>query len=368
MTPRSSPANDSKETDGSSNSIHQTVSPKMNAPDEPKNPSAELEEAETVSFEIASEEAGARLDAFLASRISERSRARLKRAIDDGEVTVDGKIVKPSHKLRAGERVEVELTATVIDETLLPEPIPLEIVYEDDQLVVINKRAGMVVHPGAGIFSGTLANALLFHFRELSENAGAIRPGIVHRLDRDTSGLIVVAKTEGAHAALSDQFRAREVYKSYVALVHGRVKEERGKIDEPIGRDPRHRTRMSVARRGGREALSLFRVRHVYGRFTLLDVEIKTGRTHQIRVHLAWLKHPVVGDEVYGAGRDTNIQDAELRAHIQKLGRQFLHAAVLRFRHPVTAAPLSFKAELPAELNDFLDYLNMREEAAAGYN
>jgi 23S rRNA pseudouridine1911/1915/1917 synthase len=368
MTPHSSPDDNSTETDESSNSIHQTA--KMNAPDELKNPSAELEEAEIVSFEIASEEAGGRLDAFLASRISERSRARLKRAIDDGEVTVDGKIVKPSYKLRAGERIEVELTAAaVIDETLTPEPIPLEIVYEDDQLVVINKRAGMVVHPGAGIFSGTLANALLFHFgSELSENAGRIRPGIVHRLDRDTSGLIVVAKTEGAHAALGDQFRAREVYKSYVALVHGRVKEERGKIDEPIGRDPRHRTRMAVARRSGREALSLFRVRRVYGRFTLLDVEIKTGRTHQIRVHLAWLKHPVVGDEIYGAGRDTSIQDAALRIQIQKLGRQFLHAAVLRFCHPVTAAPLSFKVELPAELNDFLDYLNMRDEAATGYN
>ncbi len=194
-----------------------------------------------------------------------------------------------------------------------------------------------------------------------------MRPGIVHRLDRDTSGLIVVAKTEGAHVALSDQFRARTVFKSYVALVHGRVKDESGEINEPIARDPRHRTRMTVARRGGREALTLFRVRQTYARFSLLDVEIKTGRTHQIRVHLAWLRHPVVGDGVYGAGRDTNIQDAALRTRIQKLGRYFLHAGEIRFRHPETNAPMRFKAELPPELSRFLDGLNMSASERKSY-
>lgn len=318
------------------------------------------EDAETLSFLITGEEAGARLDAFLAARTPTRSRERLKRAIEDGDVLVNGQTSKPAYKLRAGERIEVELTATTIDETLAPEPIPLEIVYEDSHLIVVNKPAGLTVHPGAGAHSGTLANALRFHFAELSQHGGAMRPGIVHRLDRNTSGLIVVAKTEQAHVALGDQFRAREVYKSYVALVHGRVKEARGKIDEPIARDPRHRTRMTIARRGGREALTLFRVRREYERFTLLAVEIKTGRTHQIRVHLAWLKHPVVGDEVYGAGRDKNIQDAELRTRIEKLGRQFLHAGEIRFRHPETNAPLRFTAEMPPELNGFLDDLNMR--------
>jgi len=178
----------------------------------------------------------------------------------------------------------------------------------------------------------------------------------VHRLDKDTSGLIVVAKTLAAHENLSDQFRAREVFKSYVALVHGQVKQESGRIDQPIARDPRHRTRMAVVR-GGRPALSLYRVRQRYQRFTLLDVEIKTGRTHQIRVHMAWLKHPVVGDEVYGAGRDKTVQDARVRSAIRALGRVFLHAEQLGFRHPRTGEALRFTAPLPPALTEFLSDL-----------
>lgn len=318
----------------------------------------EAEAAETLAFEVSEESAGARLDSFLAARVEGWSRARLKRSIDDGDVLVGGHKEKPAYKLRAGEQVEIELSASAIDEKLTPEFIPLDIIYEDDLLVVVNKPAGLMVHPGAGTHGGTLANALAFHFAELSNHAGAMRPGIVHRLDRDTSGLIVVAKTEAAHVALADQFRQREVFKSYAALVHGRVKDERGSINEPIGRDPRHRTRMSVIRRGGREALTLYRQRRLYERFTFLAVEIKTGRTHQIRVHLAWLKHPVVGDNVYGAGRDASIQDARLRALIDKLGRQFLHAGELRFRHPQTGETLRFTAPLPPELSSFLDALS----------
>src|SRR5205085_596668 len=239
---------------------------------------------------------------------------------------------------------------------LTPEDIPLDIIHEDDDVVVVNKPAGMVVHPAAGVTSGPLANALGFHCSQLSEHAGAFRPGLVHRLDRDTSGLVVVAKTAQAHENLSEQFRARTVFKSYVALVHGVLKEEKGKIEQPLARDPRNRTRMAV-RGGGRAALSLWRVRRRFARFTLLDVEIKTGRTHQIRVHLAWMKHPVVGDETYGGGRDKTVPDPRLRAAIAALGRQFLHAERLGFRHPRTQEWLSFTAPLPRELQDFLDII-----------
>jgi 23S rRNA pseudouridine1911/1915/1917 synthase len=197
--------------------------------------------------------------------------------------------------------------------------------------------------------------------RHLAPETRHLRPGIVHRLDRDTSGLVVVAKTAAAHEHLSEQFRARTVFKSYVALVHGVVKEDKGRVEQPIARDPRHRTRMAVVR-GGRPALTLWRARRRFRRVTLLDVEIKTGRTHQIRVHLAWLKHPVVGDETYGEGRDRNVQDPALRAAIGKLGRQFLHAARLGFHHPRTGEWVSFTSPLPPELAELLSSL---EESAS---
>jgi 23S rRNA pseudouridine1911/1915/1917 synthase len=350
-------------------------------------PSGDTEtEATTHAFTVGAAEAGARLDAFLASRVAGFSRTRLKGSIEDGDVLVEGRAAtKGSYKLRAGERVELETPAPPAS-TFTPEDIPLDILFEDDSLVVINKAAGLVVHPAAGVHSGTLANALAFRFRNAdfglriedespvassesaqqetrianpqpaTRNPQYPRPGIVHRLDRDTSGLMVVAKTERAHENLADQFRAREVFKSYVALVHGRVKEESGRVEEPLARDPRNRTRMAVVR-GGRPALSLYRVRRPYERFTLLDVEIKTGRTHQIRVHLAYIKHPVVGDKVYNGGRDATVADVRVRAAIRAMGRQFLHAEQLGFRHPQTGEPLRFKAALPAELSRMLDAL-----------
>jgi 23S rRNA pseudouridine1911/1915/1917 synthase len=281
-----------------------------------------------MDFKIGPEHAGLRLDAFLASQIDGWSRARLQKLI------------------------EIELTATSTIE-FAPENIPIDVVYEDDTLVVVNKPAGLVVHPAAGTPSGTLANALAFHFQHLP---GGVRPGIVHRLDRDTSGLLVVAKTEAALENLSDQFRDRTVFKSYVALVHGRVLSNSGKIDQPLARDPSNRTRMAVVR-GGRNALSLYHVRRTFQRFTLLDVELKTGRTHQIRVHLAWLKHPVVGDETYGGGRDNTIQDPQLRARIRNLKRHFLHAEKLAFTHPVTREVMKFESPLPAELSELLELL-----------
>ena len=313
---------------------------------------------ESLTFKIGPDDAGVRLDAFLASQIHGWSRARLQRLIDNEDVLVNGKLSKPSYKLREHDDVEVELIATATT-SFAPEAIPIEIVYEDETLVVVNKPAGLVVHPAAGIHSGTLANALAYHFQQLA-NASSVRPGIVHRLDRDTSGLLVVAKTEAALESLSDQFRARSVYKSYAALVHGRVASDSGRVDQPLARDPANRTRMAVVR-GGRSALTLFRVNRRFQRFTLLDVELKTGRTHQIRVHLAWLKHPVVGDETYGGGRDNTIGNAKLRAHIRNLGRHFLHAEKLAFTHPRTGERVQFHSPLPPELSDLLSEIEAVE-------
>ena len=303
-----------------------------------------------LGFTIDTDQADARLDAFLASQIEGWSRARLQRLIENEDVLVNGKPSKPSYKLRAHDKVEVELIAPATA-VFTPENIPVEIVYEDETLVVVNKPAGLVVHPAAGTPSGTLANALAYHFQQLP--GSNIRPGIVHRLDRDTSGLVVVAKTEAALENLSDQFRDRTVYKSYVALVHGRVSPDSGKIDQPLARDPANRTRMAVVR-GGRNALTLYRVRQAYERFTLLEVELKTGRTHQIRVHLAWLKYPVVGDETYGGGRDNTIPDPQLRARIRNLKRHFLHAEKLAFTHPKTGEVVKFQSPLTADLADLL--------------
>jgi 23S rRNA pseudouridine1911/1915/1917 synthase len=309
-------------------------------------------ESTLLTFSVSPAEADARLDSYLAAHVAGWSRARLQRLIEDADVLVNSRTVKPSYKLRAHDEIEVEL-APPQSATFAPENIPIETIYEDEDLIVVNKPAGMIVHPAAGIASGTLANALAFHFQQLSASGGAARPGIVHRLDKGTSGLLVVAKTETAHEILGDQFRAREVFKSYIALVHGQVEKESDEIDQPIARDPRNRTRMAVVR-GGRPALSIFKVRQRFERFTLLDVELKTGRTHQIRVHLAWLKHPVVGDEVYGGGRDKTVLDAVVRSRIAKLGRQFLHAEQLRFRHPRTGEVIHFSAPLPAELQALL--------------
>ena len=304
---------------------------------------------------IGPDQAGMRLDAFLASQIEGWSRARLQRLIDNEDVLVNGKPSKPSYKVRDRDEIELELV-TPPTETFAPENIPIDIVYEDTTLIVVNKPAGLVVHPAAGTPSGTLANALAYHFRQLPDAGTGVRPGIVHRLDRDTSGLLVVAKTEAALEDLSDQFRDRAVFKSYVALVHGRVPANSGRIDQPLARDPTNRTRMAVVR-GGRSALTLYRVRRSFERFTLLNVELKTGRTHQIRVHLAWLKHPVVGDETYGGGRDNTIQDPQLRARIRNLNRHFLHAEKLGFTHPETREPVKFESPLPQELIGVLTVL-----------
>jgi len=309
-------------------------------------------ENEIVTLRVIAADTGSRLDTYLATHIEGWSRARLQQLIEDSEVLVNGRSAKSSQKLHENDEIEVELVSSPAV-TFAPEDIPLSIIYEDSDLIVVNKPAGLVVHPAAGIHSGTLANGLAFHFQQLSRQGGIIRPGIMHRLDKDTSGLLVAAKTEVAHEKLAGQFRAREVFKSYVALVHGVVEHDSGRIDQPTARDPRNRTRMAVIR-AGRSAVSLYTARRRYDRFTLLDVELKTGRTHQIRVHLSWLRHPVVGDEVYGGGRDNTIRDPKLKAQIRKLGRHFLHAEQLGFRHPGTGKPMKFKTPLPVELEELV--------------
>jgi 23S rRNA pseudouridine1911/1915/1917 synthase len=320
--------------------------------DEPLITPATRIDPETLSFKIGPDHAGSRLDAFLAAQVEGWSRARLQKLIESEDVLVNTRSSKPSYKLHEGDDIEVDLT-TPLTAGFSPEDVPIDVVYEDDTLLVVNKPAGLVVHPAAGTPSGTLANALAHHFQKLPGSGTGARPGIVHRLDRDTSGLMVVAKTEEALENLSDQFRDRSVFKSYVALVHGRVLSDAGRIDQPLARDQTNRTRMAVVR-GGRNALTLYRVRRSFARFTLLDVELKTGRTHQIRVHLAWLKHPVVADETYGDGRDNSIQDPRLRARVRHLKRQFLHAEKLAFTHPKTKEFVKFQSPLPVELSELL--------------
>ena len=299
-----------------------------------------------------------RLDAYLAENIEGWSRAKLQRLIENEDVLVNDKTVKPSYKLRENDEVEVDLIEASAAR-FEPDNITLNIVYEDEYLAVINKPAGMVVHPGAGVQSGTLANAIAYHFQlEQSAISGQseMRIGIVHRLDKDTSGLIVVAKDDEIHEALSEQFRERTVSKSYVALVHGQTDENTGKIDVPIGRNKHNRLRMKVATYG-RTALTLWRVRKRYDKFTLLDVEIKTGRTHQIRVHMGYINHPVVGDEIYNEGRDNTVADTSVRNAIVTMRRFFLHAEKLSFTHPKTGERMEFKQELPPELKQFLELL-----------
>ena len=309
---------------------------------------------ETESFTVKENEQNVRLDAFLAEKIAGWSRSRLQKLIAEGDISVNGKAAKSSYKVVADDEIEVELIAPEIT-GFVPEDIPLDIVFEDEELAVVNKPAGMVVHPGAGVPAGTLANAIAFHFNfKVSSVAPENRVGIVHRLDKETSGLIVVAKNETAHEYLSEQFRNRTVFKNYLALVHGETKEERGQIDAPIARDRQNRLRMAIIRTG-RNALSLWKVRQRFEHFTLLEVEIKTGRTHQIRVHLASIKHPVVGDETYNGGRDKNMQSVRIRHAIAKLNRFFLHAEKLAFNHPKTGERMKFNADLPDELQNFLE-------------
>jgi len=296
-----------------------------------------------------------RLDKFLSETLQDKSRSQIQRMIERHEILVDDKPIKSSYTLRGDEQIRVSEPQRTQPE-LVAEPIPLEIVYEDDDLGVVNKPAGMAVHSGAGSVSGTLVNALLYHFRELSKFGGAGRPGIVHRLDKHTSGLIVVAKNDISHQRLSRQFQSREVIKKYIALVHGTFEKGWGEISSPIGRDRVHRVRMTTRGVHSREAYTRYEILKKFQGFSLLQLTIKTGRTHQIRVHLSSIRHPVVGDTLYGA--PTRIRRSGTRDYLPSLHRYFLHAAVLEFVHPRTQEPLKFRSDLPEELKSFLQQLS----------
>lgn len=294
------------------------------------------------------------------------TRSMARRLIESGLVTVDGASHKPSLKLRGGEFIVVTIPPPVPAEPAAEE-IPLEILYEDSDLVVVNKPAGMVVHPGAGNAGGTLVNALLGHCRDLSGIGGELRPGIVHRIDKDTSGVLVVAKNDQAHRDLSHQFKEHTIKRVYLALVFGSPKADKGKIESTIGRHPVDRKRMSGLARRGKQAVTHWQAIRRYPGLTLMRLKLETGRTHQIRVHLSEAGHPLAGDPVYGgSGRLTNIRDPQLIALIKGLGRQALHAKTLGFIHPATREYMEFDTELPADMAQIIEYLESQVLAASG--
>lgn len=298
-------------------------------------------------------EGGVRLDRYLAKRLPDLSRSYLQRLIEEGLVTIDGRAIRSSHKVRSGEHILVRVPPPIPLEAQ-PEPITLDIIYEDADLIVVNKPAGMVVHPAPGHRSGTLVNAILAHCPDLTGIGGALRPGIVHRLDKDTSGLMIVAKNDAAHRHLQSQFKRRTVEKAYIALVEGHLEPACGLIDAPLGRDPKRRQRMAVVPKGGREAQTRYRVLRYYDDYTLVEAEPLTGRTHQIRVHFAAIGHPIAGDPVYG------------RKRIKfNLKRQFLHAARLSFLRPRGGERVTLRAPLPPELQAALAELESESGGSA---
>jgi 23S rRNA pseudouridine1911/1915/1917 synthase len=293
----------------------------------------------------ASADAGKRLDQFLRDLISDVSRSRIQDWIRQGRVLVNGGEARASYAVRSGDIIDVEPVPPA-STAPAPEAIPLTILYEDEDVVAIDKPAGMVVHTGAGVSEGTLVNALLARYAALSSVGGSARPGIVHRLDRYTSGVLLVARNDAAHHSLAKQFSSRQVEKIYIALVHGTAKAENGHIDKPIARDPIHRTRMTARLKHGRTAWTEYRVLRRFPRYTLVEARIGTGRTHQIRVHFSSIGHAVVGDTLYGAPARP--------LGLPPLGRYFLHAHRIRFRHPSTGQEIVVESPLPAELNDWL--------------
>ena len=332
-----------------------------------------------LSIAVPTEAKGLRLDHFLATQLEGISRSRVQLLLEQGDVLVNGEQTKPSHKLRGGEEIRITGEPHPAPLKASPQDIPLDVVYEDKHFAVINKPAGMMVHAGAGESddarnSNTLVNALLFRFKALSSKGGDLRPGIVHRLDKETSGLIIVAKNDAAHAKLAELFSTRQVSKTYIALVHGWVERQKGTITAAISRDLVRRTRMTTRpAENSRSAVSHYeviqRLETRFGKFTLVRVRIETGRTHQIRVHMASIGHPVVGDALYGAPAQLQDQAAlqpgssrAARRNIEverlKLNRNFLHAAHLEFVHPITGKSLELEAPLPGELTDFLVRIN----------
>jgi 23S rRNA pseudouridine1911/1915/1917 synthase len=323
-----------------------------------------------ITLTPAAEDAGKRLDQFLATQLPDTSRARIQQLIERNEVLIENAPAKASVRLKGGEQITVRSAPHAPPLRAIPEAIPLDIVFEDDDLAIINKPAGMMVHAGAGATEdarnrGTLVNALLHRFGALSGVGGELRPGIVHRLDRETSGLMVVAKNDEMHRRLARQFSRREVHKTYIALVHGWPKQDEGTIQSSISRDLKRRMRMTVRRSGGREAVTHYkvtrRIASPYGKFALLEVRIETGRTHQIRVHLSSIGHPVVSDSLYGAPRQVQVELGKNRiAGMPKTitpARNFLHSAAIELAHPRTGENLRCSRPLPPELEGLLKQL-----------
>jgi len=353
-------------------------------------PKLEAGKFETRTIDVPAEAAHQRLDTFLAQFLTAQgeavSRSRIQLLMDQGDVLVNGEREKASTKLRGGERISITGEPHPAPLKATAEDIPLDLIYEDSDLAVVNKPAGMMVHAGSGQNEdarsrGTLVNALLYRFKALSSTGGELRPGIVHRLDKDTSGLIVVAKNDRTHAALGEMFANRQMKKTYIALVQGAVERARGTINAGVGRDPMRRTRMTAKpQENARSAVSHYevirRLSNRFGKFTLVKVRIETGRTHQIRVHMASIGHPVVGDTLYGgSGQLTDqvaAQAAQSKAARRKaeperlrLGRNFLHAAKLEFTHPTKGKLLTLEAPLPDELERFLSQLEAVGEGPA---
>jgi 23S rRNA pseudouridine1911/1915/1917 synthase len=298
------------------------------------------------------EDRGIRLDVFLSRRLENLTRSQIQLLNRSGGIRIDGRHDKAGYRVRGGENIEVDLQV-LESQPLTPLQMPLQIYFEDQDLAVIEKPAGVVVHPGSGTRGGTMVHGLLFHFQNLSDAGGAGRPGIVHRLDKWTSGLMIVAKNNVAHVRLSRAFQDRKIQKTYLALVHGRLKQSAGAIKSAIGRHPRIRTKMAAMDNGrGRAAHTEYRIVEQFREFTLIELKIKTGRTHQIRVHLSSIGHPVVGDSVYG--------EKSYREFVKKFGdihRYFLHAAELCFTHPATGVSLEFHSPLPEQLQKILKSL-----------
>jgi len=317
-----------------------------------------MEQHRQAQFEVTEELSGKRADIVLSHFLSDHTRSQIKKLIDDNHVLVGGKPIKPSKKFDEGEIVEITLPEPEsIDAE--PENIDLEVLYEDKSIIVVNKQARMVVHPGAGVKSGTLVNALLYKCDDLSGIGGKIRPGIVHRLDKDTSGVIVVAKNDQAHNSLVNQFKSRTVKKKYLAIVEGSPKSDSGSFDSVIGRDTINRVKMSSKTKSGRESLTLWKVLKRFGPAALVEAEPKTGRTHQIRVHFSENGYPLLADKVYGNKKQRN---KFLSVAEKKIRRHALHAAQIGFKHPATQKWVEFTAPLPDDFKEALQYLESNED------
>ena len=306
---------------------------------------------------VTEEDAGKRLDVFL-SAAGNLSRSQAKLIIENGDVSINGKIVKkPSYKVKLGELISFEIPEPV-PLTAKPENIPLDIVYEDEDVIVVNKPPGMVVHPAPGHYSGTLVNALLYHCKDLKGIGGTLRPGIVHRLDKDTAGLLVVAKNDYSNQALIEQFKRREVIRIYRALVFGIIEDDYGRITVPIGRDKFDRKKFSPRTNSPREAITNYWVLKRYEEFnvTFVKCKLETGRTHQIRVHMAYIGHPILGDEVYGF-KLSKVKDENLRRAIREMNMHALCACYISFKHPSTGSKLEFEIDLPEGMKRVIDIL-----------